>query len=89
MSHAFRVTPNFKKVLGKKPKHMREAVEECIRQLAENPRHPGLHTHKMKGLKEAVFEAYVDNGNRVTFHWDEGRIVLRNNCNHDMLYRNP
>lgn len=88
MSHPFRVSPNFKKVLKRKEKPIRDAVGECIRQLAENPKHPGLQTHKMKG-KNGVWEAYVDAGNRVTFHWDDGTIVLRNNCNHDMLYRNP
>lgn len=67
---------------------MQDAVKRCIRQLAENPKHPGLQTHKMKGVSD-VWEAYVDAGNRVTFHWEDGMIVLRNNCNHDMLYRNP
>jgi hypothetical protein len=34
-----------------------------------------------------VFEAYVDKKNRVTFHWEDGKIILRNNCNHDILKR--
>lgn len=88
MSYRFRVSPNFKKVLKRKEKGMQEAVQECIQQLSMNPRHPGLNTHKMRG-KKGVWEAYVDQGNRVTFEWDGDTIVLRNNCNHDMLYRNP
>ncbi|QXE28955.1 MULTISPECIES: hypothetical protein [Microbacterium] len=95
MTYAYRVSPNFKRVLQKKPKEMREAVKQCILRLSENPRHPGLNTHKMKGLrsKDQVWEAYVDAGNRVTFHYElvgkKTIIVLRNNCNHDMLTRNP
>jgi hypothetical protein len=42
----------------------------------------------MQGYK-GVYEAYVDKGNRVTFHYDDaGRIVMRNHCNHDIL-RSP
>ncbi|WP_290800948.1 hypothetical protein [Herbiconiux sp.] len=68
---------------------MKDAVSDCIRKLAANPHHPGLNTHKMKGTRDEVWEAYVDKGNRVTFHYEGDRIVLRNNCNHDILYRNP
>lgn len=91
MSYTFTVMPNFKRVLKKKPKELQRAIAECLTRLQDNPRHPGLHTHKMQGVK-GVWEAYVDRGNRVTFHYDEDDpncIVLRNNCNHDMLYRDP
>ncbi|RUQ81840.1 cytotoxin [Labedella gwakjiensis] len=79
---------NFKRRYKKKTEEMRSAIDECILRLVENPRHPGLQTHKMKGV-DGVWEAYIDKANRITFHWDKGTIVLRNNCNHDMLYRNP
>lgn len=89
MSPKFRVTNNFKKRAAKKPKHMQERIAECIKALAADPKNPKLRTHKMQGHK-GVWEAYIDNdGNRVTFEWDASVIVLRNNCNHDMLYRNP
>jgi hypothetical protein len=39
-------------------------VIKTIKLLAENPKHPGLHTHRFISLKgpngEKVFEAYVD-----------------------------
>ncbi len=61
----------------------------CIKRLGEDPRHPGLNAHRMRGVP-GVWEAYVDSGNRVTYEWDtDGALVLRNNCNHDMLHRNP
>lgn len=89
MNFSFRIPNNFKKVARKKPREMQELIAECIRLLAENPRNPKLNTHKMQGHK-GVWEAYVDNdGNRLTFHYEDDVIVLRNNCNHDMLYRNP
>jgi hypothetical protein len=32
-------------------------------------------------------ELVSDRKNRVTFHYDGGRIVLRKHCNHDILRR--
>jgi len=40
----------------------------------------------MRGTK-GVFEAYVDKKNRVTFHYESGKIVLRRNCDHRILKR--
>lgn len=67
---------------------MQAAVLTCIKKLAEDPRSPGLHTHRVQGT-QGVFEAYMDNANRVTFHWDGPDIVLRNHCNHDILKKRP
>jgi len=63
---------------------MQAAIARCIELLGDNPRHPGLHTHRVQGTA-GVWEAYVDRANRVTFHWAGPAIVLRNNCNHDIL----
>jgi hypothetical protein len=82
------IPPNFKKVMSKKSPELQAAILECVSRLSENPRHPGLQTHKVQGTR-GVFEAYVDKGNRVTFEWDGDMIVLRNNCNHAILDRNP
>lgn len=91
MNYKFEIPASFKKTAQKKPKFMQERIAECIKLLVANPRDPKLQTHKMKGRK-GVWECYVDNdGNRVTFEYssDKRTIRLRNNCNHDMLYRNP
>jgi hypothetical protein len=90
---AYEVPRPFKKSLQKKPPAMQGAILSCIKQLGENPRHPGLNAHRVQGT-DGVWEAYVDRGNRLTFHYEEGKdgeriIALRNHCNHDMLRRNP
>lgn len=42
-------------------------VHKCVSLLAENPRHPGLHTHEYRSLehpfhpRDKVFEAYAQN----------------------------
>lgn len=84
------ISPKFKKLLNQKPPPMQAAFLECIARFAENPRHPSLHTHLVRGVKGgAVFEAYIDKGNRLTFHYEAGKIVLRNNCNHSIIDRDP
>lgn len=85
---AFRTEPSFRRRLKKKTPDQVGAIARCIEQLVENPKHPGLHTHRVQGA-DGVFEAYIDQANRLTFHWDGGTIVLRNHCNHSMLERNP
>ena len=68
---------------------MQAAIATTIDRLANNPRHPGLQTHQVGG-EPGVWESYVDDSNRLTFHYDDdGGIVLRNHCNHDMIRRNP
>jgi hypothetical protein len=78
------IEPKFKKRLAKKTPQQRGAILECISRLGEDHRHPGLHSHSVQGVR-GVFEAYVDDANRVTFHWEDGSIVMRNHCNHDVL----
>lgn len=80
------IAPRFKRDLRKKPRELRAAVEECVTQLAANPRHPGLHTHRVKGTVR-TWEAYVDSGNRVTFEHGDDCIEVLNHCNHDILKR--
>lgn len=81
------VIPNeFKRLVGKKPAPLAGAIVKCVAHLGEDPRRKGLATHHVRGTRNPkVYEAYVDLKNRVTFHWDDGKIVLRNNCNHDIL----
>jgi hypothetical protein len=80
------IPKTFKRVLRKKTARQQGAIMECVQRLGENPRHPGLHTHTIKG-NPGVLEASVDRANRVTFHWDGDTIVLRMNCSHDILRR--
>jgi len=80
------VPPSFKRVARKKEARLQVAIARCLELLADDPRHPGLSAHRIQGAP-GVWEAYVDQANRVTFHYDEGRIVMRTNCNHDILRR--
>ena len=80
--------PTWRRRFAKKSIVMQGAILECVTRLREDPSHPSLHVKKMQGHRD-VYEARVDKGNRITFHWEQGTIVLRNHCNHDVLRRNP
>ncbi len=82
---AFRITLDlkFRRRLRKKPPTLVGAIIECIVRLADNPRHPGLRTHRIQGTR-STWEAYVDRSNRVS--WEYGapdEIVVLNHCNHE------
>jgi hypothetical protein len=80
------ISSRFRKQLRKKPAAMQEAIAEAVTQLRKDYRHPGLRTHRVWG-QAGVYEARLDAGNRLTFHWDADTIVLRAHCNHDILNR--
>jgi len=82
------IPKSFKKSLDKKEPLLRASILDCLHTLSDNPRHPSLQTHKVRGTP-GVFEAYVDKANRVTFQYGNDCIVLRNHCNHDIIKRSP
>jgi hypothetical protein len=83
------ILPRFKRARRRKTPDTRQSIDGCVELLSENPRHPGLHSHRVQGTRR-VWESYVDEANRVTWQYGEsGTIVLRNNCTHDMPGRNP
>ena len=78
------LTESFKRRLHKKTENQVDAIVRCIKRLEENPRHPGLHSHRIQGTPRD-WEAYVDDSNRVTFRYEAGGIVVLNHCNHDVV----
>lgn len=83
-----RISKTFKKRLKKKPEEMQDRIARAVTQLRKDPSHPGLRTHRVWG-KKGVYEARLDAGNRLTFHWEGDLLVLRSHCNHDEVLRRP
>lgn len=81
------IPATFKAELDAKPAQLAAAVAKTVQRLGQNPRHPGLQTHAIRGTKNPkVFEAYVDKKNRVTWYWGQGgKIVLLAHCNHAII----
>lgn len=82
------ILPRFKRARRRKTPNMQASIDECVKLLINNPRHPGLHTHRVRGRK-GVWQAYIDQANRVTFQYGENSIILRNNCSHDIPKKSP
>ncbi len=78
-----RVPKTLKKKLEKKTPEMQGAINACLRQLREDWRHPSLESSKLGGTN--IYHAKVSRGNRVTFFWEDGWIVIENHCHHDIL----
>jgi mRNA interferase RelE/StbE len=74
---------------------IKEAAKKTIVLLSQDPRHPSLRTHKVKGTlgmhEGDVFEAYVSKKYRLTWEYgpDQGMITLRNIDNHDECLKKP
>lgn len=67
---------------------MRDAVDDAVLKLRTDPTNVGLQAKKIQG-QPGVFESRIDRSNRLTWHWEDDTIVLRNHCNHDILNRRP
>ncbi|MFH1609925.1 MAG: type II toxin-antitoxin system mRNA interferase toxin, RelE/StbE family [Candidatus Bipolaricaulota bacterium] len=71
---------------------LREGIERVLARLTEDPFHPSLHTHKLKGELIGAWACTVDHQNRVLFEFvrnpdsDEEEILLLTMGTHDEVY---
>jgi hypothetical protein len=81
------VPRRFKKRLHSKPHEMQGAIARTMHLLLNEPTRPGLNVHRVQGQHD-VWEAYIDQANRITFHRvGHGRITFLNHCNHTLIDR--
>ena len=89
MAQEFELTPSFKRRLKKKPVDQQQAVMLTVALVAEGSQLPGLQIKQLQYSSQKVFSARIDRANRITFHREGDKIVFRNHCNHDAVYRMP
>ncbi|PIW20051.1 MAG: type II toxin-antitoxin system mRNA interferase toxin, RelE/StbE family [Anaerolineae bacterium CG17_big_fil_post_rev_8_21_14_2_50_57_27] len=71
---------------------LKERAEDTLRQLAENPFYPPLHSHKLKGELAGLWACTVDYDNRILFEFvrnqdtGEEEIFLLTIGTHDEVY---
>jgi addiction module RelE/StbE family toxin len=71
---------------------LRARAEHTLRQLATDPFHPSLHSHKLKGELAGVWACTVDYDNRILFEFvqnpesGEEEIHLLTMGTHDEVY---
>lgn len=58
----------FKRALRRQPE-LRERIERTLKLLAEDPFHPMLHSHKLKGELAEAWACTVDYDNRIVFEF--------------------
>lgn len=81
----------FKRAVRRQP-GLQERVEGTLQQLAEDPFHPTLHSHKLKGELAGAWACTVDYDNRVLFEFvlnaesGEEEILLLTMGTHDEVY---
>ncbi len=72
MKFLIEFTERLKKDRRKLPKHIRRKFDKQIRLLAQNPRHPSLRIHKIRGSSN-YWEFYIDDAHRCIFR-REGNV---------------
>lgn len=81
----------FKRAARRQPA-LRLRAERILQQLSEDPFHPTLHTHKLKGEFASAWACTVDYDNRVLFEFvlnresGEEEILLLTMGAHDEVY---
>jgi mRNA-degrading endonuclease RelE of RelBE toxin-antitoxin system len=83
-----RITERFRRAFAELEDADADRVEKALRQLTEDPRHPGLRVKKIQGA-ERIWEARVSRSLRLTFEFQDDWIVLRNVGAHDRTLKNP
>ena len=84
MAKKLRILVSFKKDYQKLPQEIREKVDKQLAYLVDNPEHPSLKLHPIKGTK-AIWEGYVDYHYRFTFEVEGQYFLLRKVGTHDIL----
>jgi mRNA-degrading endonuclease YafQ of YafQ-DinJ toxin-antitoxin module len=81
----------FKRTVRRQP-GLRVKAEQTLQQLAEDPFHPSLHSHKLKGELVGAWACTVDYDNHILFEFvrnadtGEDEILLLAMGTHDEVY---
>jgi addiction module RelE/StbE family toxin len=81
----------FKRLIRQNPQ-MRSLIEQTLTQLAEDPFHPSLRTHKLSGDLAGIWSCSIDYKQRILFEFveasqaGEAAILLLNLGSHDEVY---
>lgn len=63
-------------------------VEKALRQLADDPRYPGLRVKRVQGT-EGIWEARASDSLRITFEMRGDLLILRTVGAHDATLKSP
>lgn len=67
---------SFKKDYKRLDEYKRSKVKDALKIFRENPHHPQLKTHKLKGSKEELYSFSADYDLRVIFKYENNKIIV-------------
>ncbi len=77
--------PKFKKSLKDSPRHVADKLEKKKQLFRQNPFHPSLKTHKLKGVMQNYYSFSVDYSYRVIFKFmSEDKVLFINIGTHEV-----
>lgn len=76
MAKKLRILSTFKKDYKKLPPEIKDKVDRQLKFLIENPGHPSLNLHPIRGTK-SIWEGYSDYHYRFTFEIEGEFYILR------------
>ncbi|MCI2429403.1 type II toxin-antitoxin system RelE/ParE family toxin [Candidatus Acetothermia bacterium] len=79
-------TQSFERDYKKLSHEIKRRVEQALRFLTSNPRHPSLEA-RIVDKKHRIWKAKVDGSYRFTFQIEQGLIILRRIGAHDVMER--
>ena len=86
----FVYTSHYKRAYTRMTKDAQSKLTAALRRLEDDPRHPSLHTERVRGAKGSdIMAARISDDMRFTFEIQGDDIVLRTVGAHDDVYRNP
>ncbi|MEE9202330.1 MAG: hypothetical protein V3U31_03950 [Dehalococcoidia bacterium] len=78
----------FDEAYSKLTKVEKRSVLKALGLLGNNPRHPGLHSKKMEGIRD-IWEARPSRRLRMTFQMAGDVTTVRNVGEHDKVLKRP
>ena len=72
--------------LCKKNRNLGSKIDDTIRLLASNPKHPSLRLHKIHTKPQDSWSISIDMKTRIIFVYKEYGILLVGIGNHDQVY---
>ena len=81
----FTPTKRFEASFKKLPPALQARALKQLDLLLTNPFHPSLHTKKIKGMRDKIFEARITKSHRLIFQIQEEQYVLLDIGKHEIL----
>ena len=84
----FVLTERFRRAYRSLASEEQKRVQNALRRMAENLRHPGLRVKRIRGT-QGIWEARASRALRLTFEVEGNKIILRNVGSHDATLKKP